>query len=246
MNDSASPEHATATPIQTQSTRAAAVCCSSLRELLDRLNGPLYERYGKRLFDLAGAGAGTLAISPILAGLAAAVYATSGRPVFFRQERVGRDGVVFRIFKFRTMVPDAVERGRGLYIEEDDPRITPIGKWLRATSLDELPQVLNVLLGDMSLVGPRPNLVLVVDRYRPLYERILSVRPGMTGLVAIRGRNRLRRSEMIAFDDEYVERITFTDDLRILLETIPTVLLRRGASDDVTEEFIEDIPPVTA
>jgi len=220
--------------------------CAALRAALTELNGPLYERYGKRLFDLAGAGAGLVTIAPLLGALAGLVYATSGRPVFFRQERVGRHRRVFRIFKFRTMVPDAVAQGRGYYIEADDPRITRCGAWLRATSLDELPQLFNVLRGEMSLVGPRPNLVMVVERYGSRYDRIVTARPGVTGLVAIRGRNRLRRSEMIALDDEYVARITMLGDLRILLETVPAVVLRRGASDDVTEEFIEDIPPVSA
>jgi len=214
-------------------------------ELEARLNG-FYARYGKRIFDLAVAGVGTLVASPLLAGLAGVVYVTSGRPIFFRQERVGQHGRVFRIFKFRTMIPDAVNHGRGYYLEDGDPRITPCGRWLRATSLDELPQLFNVLRGEMSLVGPRPNLVFIVERYKPHYDRILRVKPGLTSLVGIRGRNRLRRSQMLAYDDEYVATLSFANDLRILLRTIPVVLLRRGASDDVSEEFLEDVAPVQA
>jgi lipopolysaccharide/colanic/teichoic acid biosynthesis glycosyltransferase len=229
-------------------TAATGSCraCDALGALLDlaqEVNGPLYRRYGKRLFDLTAASAGTALISPVLAGLAGIVYATSGRPIFFRQERVGRRGEVFRIFKFRTMVPDAVKSGRGFYLEENDPRITKCGGWMRSTSLDELPQLFNVILGDMSLVGPRPNLVFIVEKYRSRFERILAERPGITCLVAIGGRNRLTRSQMIALDDEYVADVTLLGDLKILARTLPAVLLRSGASDDVSEEFMEDVEP---
>jgi lipopolysaccharide/colanic/teichoic acid biosynthesis glycosyltransferase len=202
-----------------------------------------YQRRGKRLFDLAVAGAGAVLVSPLLVAIAGVVRATSGRPVFFRQDRVGQGGRVFCIFKFRTMVPDAVDRGRGYYLEEGDPRITPVGAWLRRTSLDELPQLFNVLLGDMSLVGPRPNLVFIVERYGARYRRILGVKPGITSLVGIRGRNRLTRSQMIDYDDEYVETLNFRNDLLILARTVPVVLFRHGASDDVSEEFLEDLEP---
>jgi lipopolysaccharide/colanic/teichoic acid biosynthesis glycosyltransferase len=205
-----------------------------------------YARHGKRLFDLIAGGVGTVAVSPALAVLAAIVYLDSGRPIFFRQERVGLNGQIFRIFKFRTMVPNAVEQGRGYYLEEGDPRITRCGAWMRATSLDELPQFLNVVLGDMSLVGPRPNLTFIVERYRPHYDRILKVRPGITCLVGIGGRNRLKRSQMIALDDEYARTLSLRNDLRILLKTVPVVLFRHGASDDVSEEFMEDVTPVVA
>ena len=205
-----------------------------------------YARVGKRLFDLVFAFVATVVMSPLLAVLSLVVLLDSGRPVFFRQERVGSGGVVFRIFKFRTMIPDAVRHGRGYYLEEGDPRITRTGHWLRSTSLDELPQFFNVILGQMSLVGPRPNLTFIVERYRPHYERILLVRPGITSLVGIGGRNRLRRSQMIALDDEYVSTMSFRHDLAILFKTIPAVFLRRGATDDVSEEFLEDVAPVNA
>jgi undecaprenyl phosphate N,N'-diacetylbacillosamine 1-phosphate transferase len=215
----------------------------TLIDLARELNGSLYRRYGKRLFDLTAASAGTALISPVLAGLAGIVYASSGRPIFFRQERVGRHGEVFRIFKFRTMVPDAVKSGRGFYLEENDPRITKCGGWMRSTSLDELPQLFNVILGDMSLVGPRPNLVFIVEKYRSRFDRILAERPGITCLVAVGGRNRLTRAQMIALDDEYVGDVTLLGDLKILARTLPAVLLRSGASDDVSEEFMEDVEP---
>lgn len=204
----------------------------------------LYPRFGKRALDLGLTVPGTVLISPLLAALALVVRVTSGSPVFYRQERVGRDGRVFRIYKFRTMVVGAVKQGKGYYLEEGDPRITPAGQWLRATSLDELPQVFNVLLGDMSLVGPRPNLPFIVQRYGHLYDKILTVKPGMTCLVAVRGRNRLRRSQMIAFDNEYVDRLGLVTDVRILAATFPAVFSRRGSTNDVSEEFLEDVQPV--
>ena len=203
-----------------------------------------YARHGKRAVDLALTAPGMVLAAPFLLGLAAAVRFTSGSPVFFRQERVGRDGEIFRIFKFRTMVVDAVRQGRGYYLEDGDPRITRVGRWLRSTSLDELPQLFNVILGDMSLVGPRPNLPFIVRRYGHLYDRSLTVKPGITCLVAIRGRNTLRRSQMIAYDDEYVDTLGLVTDLRILLATFPAVFLRRGSSDEVSEEFLEDVAPV--
>jgi len=204
----------------------------------------LYARYGKRVFDLGVGIPVAVLISPVLAVLAALVRVTSGKPVFFRQERVGRGGRVFRIFKFHTMVVGAVNQGKGYYLEDNDPRITRAGAFLRATSLDELPQVFNVLGGDMSLVGPRPNLPFIVRRYGHLYDKSLTVKPGVTCFVAIRGRNTLRRSQMIAFDNEYVDRIGLWTDLKIILATVPVVLLRRGSTNDVSEEFLEDVEPV--
>jgi len=204
-----------------------------------------YERRGKRLIDLAVAGVGTVLATPLLAGLAATVYVTSGRPIVFVQDRVGKDGVLFGMYKFRSMIPDAAEHGAGFYLDDDDDRITWAGRWMRAFSLDELPQLLNVLKGDMSIVGPRPNLEFVVDEYRDRFERILEVKPGLTCLVAINGRNRLRRSEMLDWDERYVESLGLRTDLQIILRTIPTVLLRRGSTNDVPREFIEDISPAT-
>ena len=204
-----------------------------------------YERRGKRLLDLALAGAATALAAPLLAGLAATVYATSGRPVLFVQDRVGKDGATFGMYKFRSMIPDAVRHGAGFYLEDGDDRITWAGRWMRAFSLDELPQLLNVLKGDMSVVGPRPNLDFIVAEHRERFERILQVKPGLTGLVAVNGRNRLKRSQMLDWDERYVATVGLRTDLEIILRTIPTVLLRRGASDDVPREFIEDVPPAS-
>jgi lipopolysaccharide/colanic/teichoic acid biosynthesis glycosyltransferase len=204
----------------------------------------LYERGGKRLLDIAGAGAMAVAAAPVMGAVAAVLWRTQGRPVIFTQQRVGRHGEEFTIYKFRTMIRGAAGQGAGLWFERDDPRITPVGKWLRATSLDELPQLWNVIRGDMSLVGPRPKPRELIDRYRSHYEPTLAVRPGLSHLPGISGRNTLRRSQMIALDQEYVRRITLVGDLRLLLRTVPVVLFRRGfEAENETEEWVEDVPP---
>lgn len=204
-----------------------------------------YVRHGKRVLDLIGALALLVVLGPLIAVLALIVRTTSGPPVFFRQERVGQNGTRFRIFKFRTMIPDAVHQGAGLYVADHDERVTWAGRWLRATSMDELPQLFNVLCGDMSLVGPRPNLPVVIERYRPYYELILTVKPGVTGLAAVRGRSKLRRSQMLALDQEYARSVGLFTDLGLLVASVPAVLLRRGAVGGKTAEYMEDLdtPP---
>jgi lipopolysaccharide/colanic/teichoic acid biosynthesis glycosyltransferase len=200
-----------------------------------------YRRHGKRAFDLAVTLVSMIVALPVIGVLALVVLVTSGRPVLFLQERVGQHGRIFRIWKFRSMVVGAHLHEHGYYLKDKDPRITWCGRWMRALSLDELPQLFNVVKGDMSLVGPRPNLQFVVDQYRPLYESILSARPGLTGYVAIRGRNRLRRSEMLEWDQKYVDEISLGTDLKIIVETVPSVLLRKGSTNDVSKEFLEDV-----
>jgi len=179
-----------------------------------------------------------------MGAIALALWRTQGRPILFTQLRVGKDDREFTILKFRTMVPDAAAQGAGLWFEPDDPRITPLGTLLRSTSLDELPQLLNVLRGDMSLVGPRPKPREIVDRYRSRYEPTLRVKPGLTHLGAVRGRNTLRRSQLIELDQEYARAVTLRGDLAILLATVPVVLLRKGFfAEDESEEWMEDVPP---
>jgi lipopolysaccharide/colanic/teichoic acid biosynthesis glycosyltransferase len=204
----------------------------------------LYERGGKRALDIAGAGAMAVVAAPVMGAVAAALWRTQGRPIIFSQQRVGRDGREFTIYKFRTMIRGAANQGQGLWFERNDPRITPLGKWLRATSIDELPQLWNIIRGDMSLVGPRPKPPELIERYRSHYEPTLAVRPGLSHLPGISGRNTLRRSQMIALDQEYVHDITFVGDLRLLLRTVPVVLFRRGfTAENETEEWVEDVPP---
>ena len=201
-----------------------------------------YERRGKRLLDLATVTLAAPVAGPLLAGLAAVVAATDGRPVLFRQSRVGKDGEEFTIFKFRTMRVGTELHGDGYWGTANDDRITPIGRLLRSTSLDELPQLLNVLRGEMSLVGPRPKPRDIVDRYRSRYAETLRVPPGLTCLWAIRGRNELRRSQLIELDLEYVRNVSLPGDLRILAETVPVVLLRRGFfTEERSEGWMEDV-----
>ena len=204
----------------------------------------LYRRHGKRAFDAAGAVLVMPLAGPLMGVIAVALWATQGRPVLFRQHRVGRDDRDFQILKFRTMTIGAEGEGQGLWGGADDPRVTRLGRLLRSTSMDELPQLLNVLAGDMSLVGPRPKPREIIDRYRSRYLETLTVRPGLTCTWAIRGRNRLRRSELIALDREYVDDVRLWQDVRILLATVPVVLLRRGFfTENRSEEWMEDVDP---
>jgi lipopolysaccharide/colanic/teichoic acid biosynthesis glycosyltransferase len=178
----------------------------------------------KRALDIVAAGAGLVLLSPVLAGVALAVERNLGQPVLFCQPRAGRDGRVFLLLKFRTMrSPDPT---RGLVTDEE--RLTPFGRTLRATSLDELPSLWNVLLGDMSIVGPRPLLVRYLDRYTVEQMRRHEVRPGITGLAQARGRNELSWDERFALDVDYVDRRCLTLDARILVETAVAVMRRDG------------------
>ena len=189
----------------------------------------------KRLFDVLASGVGLLLISPLLAATAIAVRITSPGPVFFRQERMGRFGRPFFILKLRTMVQDAPRLGGAITIGAD-PRITPIGRLLRKTKLDELPQLFNVLKGDMSLVGPRPEVHRYVEMFRDDYEEILTVRPGVTDLASIKYRDEstilgsavdpeeeyVERvlPEKIRLAKEYVRRQSFGLDITIILGTV--------------------------
>jgi exopolysaccharide biosynthesis polyprenyl glycosylphosphotransferase len=194
----------------------------------------------KDVFDRVGALVGLILISPLLLAIAALVkFGPGGGPVFFRQVRVGRDGAQFSIFKFRTMHTDAEarlaeimdlnEHDGALFKMRNDPRITPVGKWLRRFSLDELPQLFNVVLGHMSLVGPRPPLPAEVAKYPADMRRRLVVKPGMTGLWQVSGRSDLSWEESIRLDLRYVENWSLTMDLVILARTITAVARVSGA-----------------
>jgi exopolysaccharide biosynthesis polyprenyl glycosylphosphotransferase len=193
----------------------------------------------KRVFDVL---VGTLALLltlPIFVLVALAILIDDGRPVFFRQLRAGQGGRTFRIFKFRTMVRDAEARFHEVAALEEladplfklkaDPRVTRVGKLLRRTSLDELPQLVNVLKGEMSIVGPRPELLDIVERYTPEHEFRLHVKPGITGPWQVFGRSDLTFDEVLAVEREYVENLSLVRDLRIVLMTLPAVFGRRGA-----------------
>ena len=181
----------------------------------------------KRLIDVVVA-AGVLAVgAPVMAATAVAVCADVGRPVLFRQDRVGLGGRVFRLFKFRTMTEARGGDGR---LRSDDERLTRVGRFLRASSLDELPQLLNVLRGDMSLVGPRPLLVQYLARYSPVQARRHEVKPGITGLAQVAGRNALSWPEKLALDVAYVDQQSLVLDLKILARTVAAVIRRDGIS----------------
>lgn len=182
----------------------------------------------KRAFDLALAGPVFVVTLPVQAAAAAAVRLTMGRPVFFRQQRPGKDGVPFEMVKLRTMLLPDPERG----LVSDEDRITNVGRFLRSTSLDELPTLWNVIRGDMSLVGPRPLLMQYLDRYAQDQARRHEVRPGLTGLAQVNGRNALSWEEKFRYDVEYVDHHPLLGDVRILLDTVLQVLRREGISAD--------------
>jgi lipopolysaccharide/colanic/teichoic acid biosynthesis glycosyltransferase len=172
-----------------------------------------------RAADIAIAGTALLVTSPLLALAALAVKLEDGGPVLYRQTRVGKDGVDFELLKLRTMVDGAEHQGAGFAVDKGDPRITRAGAALRRLSLDELPQLWNVLRGDMSVVGPRPTLGYQVERYTPRQRRRLEVKPGITGWAQIHGRATLPWTERIELDIWYVEHRSPLVDLRILLRT---------------------------
>jgi lipopolysaccharide/colanic/teichoic acid biosynthesis glycosyltransferase len=172
-----------------------------------------------RALDVAGAGTGLALASPLLAAAAIAIRLDDGGPIFYRQRRVGRHGEEFELLKLRTMEVGAETRGAGLAVNEGDPRITRMGRILRRLSIDELPQLWNVVRGDMSLIGPRPTLAYQVRGYTPRQRRRLDVKPGITGWAQIHGRARLPWDERIELDVWYVEHRSPWLDLKILART---------------------------
>lgn len=171
----------------------------------------------KRAVDLVGATIGLVLGAPLIAASALAIVVESGRPVLFRQERVGKDGRLFTVFKLRTMVEDPDRSVQAL--DREDPGITRVGKVLRASSLDELPQLINVFRGEMSLVGPRPTIADQVAEYDDFQRRRLEVKPGLTGWAQVNGRNSLSWSERIALDVWYVDHRCLPLDLKIIART---------------------------
>jgi lipopolysaccharide/colanic/teichoic acid biosynthesis glycosyltransferase len=191
----------------------------------------------KRALDIVGALVGLILSSPVLAVVAVLVATKLGRPVLFKQERPGKDGQVFLLYKFRTMKNVDVAQG----LITDAQRLTVLGQKLRSTSIDELPTLVNVLRGNMSMVGPRPLLVRYLDRYTPAQARRHEVRPGITGLAQSSGRNSLNWEDKFALDVQYVDNRSFSLDLRILAKTLLPVLKRDGIASegqDTAEEFM--------
>ena len=176
-----------------------------------------------RVLDVAVAGTGLVLTSPLLGLAALAVKLEDGGPVLYRQVRVGREGEDFELLKLRTMVVGAERMGAGFAVDQGDPRITRLGRFLRRSSIDELPQLWNVVRGDMSLIGPRPTLRYQVDQYTPRQRRRLEIKPGLTGWAQIHGRAALPWDERIELDVWYVDHHSPKTDLLILLRT-PRVL----------------------
>jgi exopolysaccharide biosynthesis polyprenyl glycosylphosphotransferase len=194
----------------------------------------------KQLIDTAAAACALTVLAPLLVAVAIAIKLTSDGPIFFRQERVGLHGRMFWMLKFRSMVADAEDRKASLanrnertgpaFKMADDPRVTPLGRFLRKYSIDELPQLLNVLRGDMSLVGPRPALPGEVARYEAWQRRRLSVRPGLTCVWQVSGRDQVSFGTWMLLDMRYIDHWSLWADLRLIVHTVPVVLLGRGAS----------------
>ena len=188
-------------------------------------------RTAKRVMDICISGAALVLLSPVLAGVAAAIRLTSPGPAIYRGIRLGAAGRPFAMLKFRTMhvgAPDTRNVDGSTYSGDDDPRITRIGRLLRRTSLDELPQLWNVLKGEMSLVGPRPELPDQIRYYSEADRRRLQVQPGITGLAQVSGRNALAWEQRRALDIQYVDSMNLRTDVLLLLRTIPGVLSARG------------------
>ena len=215
---------------QDQSAHSVAIRARTSKE---------WQRSAKRVLDVVGSLVGLVVLFPVLALAALLVKMTSPGPVMYRQERVGLHGRQFRVWKFRSMSCGSDQRVAQLMAEHggyvpfykmrEDPRITPVGRFLRRSSIDELPQLINVLKGEMSLIGPRPQVPAEVDQYAPEHHRRLLVRPGITGLWQVSGRSDVPRHVAVLLDLHYVDTWSLQGDLRILLKTAKAVATARGA-----------------
>ncbi len=197
----------------------------------------MYKHFFKRAIDIAASGGALIVLSPVLAAVALWLhFANKGAGAFFFQERPGRGGRIFRVVKFKTMTDERDAEGRLL---PDEKRLTPVGRFVRSTSIDELPQLWNVLRGDMSLIGPRPLLVQYLPLYSPEQARRHEVRPGITGWAQCHGRNAISWTRKFELDVWYVDNISFVTDCRIVFTTIKKVFKREGISSETsaTMEF---------
>ena len=197
-----------------------------------------YEKHVKRPQDFLCALVALIVFSPVMLVIALLVKLKLGSPVFFTQDRPGLDGKIFKLYKFRTMTDERDQEGNLL---PDAERLTDFGKMLRRTSLDELPELFNILKGEMSTVGPRPLLVRYLQRYDAHQARRHEVRPGFTGYAQVHGRNAISWEEKFNYDVEYVDHITFLGDWKIIFQTVKTVLKKEGISSNTSatmEEFM--------
>ncbi len=187
------------------------------------------QRLFKRIIDIIGSLAGLIILSPVFLIVSVLVYSKLGSPIFFTQERVGKDGKIFKMIKFRTMLDSTNKFGELL---DDEERLTPFGKKLRSTSLDELPEIINVLKGDMSLVGPRPLLVEYIQLYSKHQFRRHEVKPGITGWAQVNGRNSIDWETKFNLDVEYVDKFNLIMDIKILFLTVLKVIKRDGINQE--------------
>lgn len=197
----------------------------------------MYRNFVKRLLDFILSLIASIILSPVMLVVAVLVRVKLGSPVLFKQQRPGKNEKIFNMYKFRTMTDERNENGELL---PDEVRLTKFGKTLRSTSLDELPELFNIVKGDMSIVGPRPLLVRYLPLYNERQKHRHDVRPGFTGLAQVNGRNSISWEEKFEWDVKYVEHITFLRDCRIILKTIAVVLKRDGISSATSatmEEF---------
>lgn len=197
----------------------------------------IYEKYIKRALDILCSGAALIVLSPVLLITAILVRIKLGSPVLFSQGRPGKDEKIFKLYKFRTMTDERDAEGNLL---PDDVRLTKFGQMLRATSLDELPELFNILKGDMSIIGPRPLLVKYLPLYNDAQRHRHDVRPGLSGWAQVNGRNTVSWEDKFLLDVEYVEKISFAMDMKILFMTVRSVIKRDGISSETSvtmEEF---------
>jgi len=216
-----------------------------VRELFTKPNnhkpyGP-YERLFKRFLDAFLSSGALIVLSPVLLVTAILVRFKLGSPVLFTQDRPGKDEKIFKLYKFRSMTDDRDENGQLL---PNEVRLTPFGRKLRSTSLDELPELINIAKGDMSIIGPRPLLVRYLPAYTETERHRHDVRPGLSGLAQVNGRNFVKWDQRLAFDVEYVNKITFLGDVKIILKTVEKVFKRDDIAenpDDIDEGFLDEI-----
>lgn len=198
----------------------------------------IYRKFLKRPMDFTLSLIAIILLCPVLLIVALLVRVKLGSPIIFKQRRPGLNEKIFTMYKFRTMTDQKDEKGEYL---PDSVRLTPFGKWLRSTSLDELPELFNILIGDMSIVGPRPLLVQYLELYNSHQKRRHEVRPGLTGLAQVSGRNSISWVEKFNYDVIYVDDLRFLSDLKILILTLKKVLVKEGiySESDKTMEFFK-------
>lgn len=197
----------------------------------NKVDKGVYRKFIKRPMDLILASAATTVLSPVLLVVTVLVRIKLGSPVLFKQKRPGLNEKIFTMYKFRTMTDEKDEAGKLL---PDSVRLTKFGKTLRSTSLDELPELFNIIKGDMSIVGPRPLLIQYLDLYNDYQKRRHEVRPGLSGHAQVNGRNEISWEEKFNLDVEYVDNVNFIDDCRIILLTLKKVFVKEGINSDTS------------